>query len=245
MTNKVKTQTKTKTQTPQAPKPAKIKTKTEVRNASAQADKLVRGMDNNSVAIQKHQQEIEKKIAENAKSAVTVRSLIAGISNAALTAPAAPAKPAAQAKPAKAAKQPAKPAAKAAQAKAKPAAKSALKAKPAPKAPESGGDLNGKKGFKLDVVARDIIASAGKPLTAAEIYHGCEAIAKKNGFKVWSRQSLYNQLKITTRFTKSGDGAAATFQNAGSKASPKSATDQDAEEYVKKVEKNQAVANVS
>lgn len=245
-----KTKTTTKTQTPQAPKPAKIKTKTEVRNAAAQADKLIRGIDNNNVSIRKHQDEIEKKISENAKSTITARSLIAGISNAALVtpAPAPAAKPAAKtaAKPAPKAKPtPKKPAAKASPKKA--AAKPAPKAKPAkaPKAPESGSDLNGKKGFKLDVVARDIIAEAGKPLTAAEIYHGCEAVAKKHGFKVWSRQSLYNQLKITTRFTKSGDGAAATFQNAGTKAASKATTDQDAEDYVKKVEKNTAVANVS
>ena len=226
---KKKTNTDTKTQ--QAPKPAKIKTKTEVRNASAQADKLVRGMDNNSVSIQKHQQEIEKKIAENAKSAVTVRSLIAGISNVALTAQPAPA-------PAKA---------KTA-AKAKPAAKAA--AKPASKSASGGVEWRTK--HKLDIVARDIVASADKPLTAAEIYHGCEAYAKKHAFKdengdddCWSRQSLYNQLKIVARFTKSGDGATATYQNAASKAASKAATDQDADEYVKKVEKNQTVANVS
>jgi hypothetical protein len=261
MTSKTKTQTKTQT----APKPKKLQTKTEVRNAGAQADKLIRGIANNDESILKHQEQIEKKIQENGKNSTTLRSLIAGISNVAMTTPAPAAKVQAKPAPKASAKKPApkKPAAKA-KVQAKPAAKSTAKSKPAAKASSSTGWIDwrkqvgsdGKLKHKLDEVAADVIskftAKNGRSPTAADIFHGCEVYAKAEGFKdkhgnddCWSRQSLYNQLKITARFTKSGDGPTATFQNAGAKASAKSATDQDAEEYVKKVEKNTSVAHVS
>lgn len=271
MANKTKTQTKTQTTPagPQAPKAKKVQSKTEVRNAAAQADKLIRGIDNNNASIAKHQEQIDKKIAENNKSTALARSLIAGISNHALAQPVPAAKAAPASKkpaPAKAEKKPAtakpaakataKPAPKAKAASAKPAkapkaAKPAKTAKPAKAA--ASDDLNGKKGFKLDEVARDFISdfktkNAGKLPTAAEIYtQGCVPVAKKNNFKVWSRQSLYNQLKITTRFARTGEGPAATFDVVGQKTTSSSkTTDAEAENFVKSVEKGaQPVAHVS
>lgn len=261
---KTKTKTQTQTKTVSTPKPKKLQTKTEVRNAGAQADKLIRGIANNDESILKHQEQIGKKIQENGKNSSVLRSLIAGISNAAMVTPPAPAaKPAAQAKPASAKKPAPKTAAKKPAAKAKAQAKSAAKPKPVTKASSNTGWIDwrkqvgsdGKLKHKLDEVAADVIvkftAKNGRAPTAADIFHGCEVYAKAEGFKdkhgnddCWSRQSLYNQLKITTRFTKSGNGPAATFQNAGTKTSAKPATDQDAEDYIKKAEKN-AVAHVS
>lgn len=242
MTTKTKTQTATKTQTPAAAKPKKIQTKTEVRNAAAQADKLIRGIDNDVAAAKRLQEQADKKLEKATANSIVVRSLIAGISNAALTQQAAPApKPAAKpqakpaAKPAPAKKPEAKVAAK------KPAAKAAPKAaKPAAKASAASSD-----GARpdLDDVARDIISKAGKSLTAAAIYHGCQQLADKKGFKVWSRQSLYNQLKNPAKFSKTGDGAEATFDNVTQAASSK-VTDAEADKLIKKVEKDSVAASV-
>ncbi len=251
-----KTQTKTQTQGQSSqPKAKKLTSKTEVRNAAAQADKLIRGIDNNNASIRKHQEQIDKKIAENEKNAAVTRSLLAGISNVALTND--PSGPKAAVKPAPKAQ--AKPAVKkAAAAKSTPAKKAAVKPEkkaPAakPKAAASMADLNGKKGYKLDEVARDFIVdfkskNAGKLPTAAEIYtQGCVPVAKKHNFKVWSRQSLYNQLKITSRFSRTGDGPSATFDVVAQKAAPAGkTTDEAADKFVSEVSKTSTpVATVS
>lgn len=228
---------------------AKTQTKTEIRNNTAKAQKLLRGIDNETVAIKKDQEKLNARVKAVQESTRVVQTLIGGISNAALAAPSAQkpapaqakkpaAKPQAQAKK-PAAKVRAKPQAKkpAAKAQAKPAQKAAPKAqakkpaaKAAPKADKPKAPVSNRPPLKK--VITDILAKNGKPMGAAEIYK--EACQK---FGYWSRQSLYNALKDARSFSKDGDGFRA--------ASPKSTTtDVEAEDFVKKVEGNAATSTV-
>ena len=222
----------------------KTQTKTEVRNSTAKALKLLRGIDNEAQSIKKDQVKLDQRVKSLSQSAGEISKILSGISNTALASE--PAKPAAKAaKPAaKAAKPAAKPAAKAA---AKPAAKAA---KPAAKAAKPAAKAAAKPTAKatakaaakpaadrpaLKQVATDILKASGKPLTASEIY---KEATHRHGY--WSRQSLYNVLD-KGGFKKSGEGAKATFGISGSSQT----SDDEAEKFVSKVSGDASVATVS
>jgi len=226
----------------------KTQTKTEVRNSTAKALKLLRGIDNEAQSIKKDQVKLDQRVKSLSQSAGEISKILSGISNTALASE--PAKPAAKAaKPAaKAAKPAAKPAAKAA---AKPAAKAA---KPAAKAAKPAAKAAAKAAAKptakatakaaakpaadrpaLKQVATDILKASGKPLTASEIY---KEATHRHGY--WSRQSLYNVLD-KGGFKKSGEGAKATFGISGSSQT----SDDEAEKFVSKVSGDASVATVS
>ncbi len=207
---------------------AKTKTKTEIRNDSAKAQRILRGIDNNVAAAVKLRGQADKKLAQVVKDAAEIRGIVAGISNAALAPPSTSDAKKDTPKPTKAEAKKAtpKPAKKATPAKAKSPAKEA-----------ASEDLNVNRP-DLDGVIHSILEKAGKALTAAEVYHGCQQLATAKGFKVWSRQSLYNQLKNVKRFSKTGDGAAARFGNADK-------SDSEADKFVEKVARDSVAASVS
>ena len=228
----------------------KTQTKTEVRNSTAKALKLLRGIDNEAQSIKKDQVKLDQRVKSLSQSAGEISKILSGISNTALASePAKPAKPAAKAaKPAS--KAAAKPAAKAVKTAAKPAAKAAAKpaakaAKPAAKAAKPAAKAAAKPAAKaakaaadrpaLKQVATDILKASGKPLTASEIY---KEATHRHGY--WSRQSLYNVLD-KGGFKKSGEGAKATFGISGSSQT----SDDEAEKFVSKVSGDASVATVS
>ena len=225
----------------------KTQTKTEIRNNTAKATKLLRGIDNEAASIAKAQDALNKRVATVKKTAAQVTSLLAGISNTALAAPMSapkpvakkavkPAKKVVKAKAAKVAKKPvAKKVAKPAM-KAKPAAKKV--AKPvAAKAPKLT-----KAGERPPLISlMNAILDKTPGVTAAAI----NTALVSQGFK-FSRQSQYNQLKKTELYARTGEGAAATFKRASSSNSTKTApakaatktSDEEAEAFVEKSSTN-------
>lgn len=229
----------------------KTQTKTEIRNNTAKATKLLRGIDNEAASIAKTHDALNKRVAVVLKTAAQVTSLLAGISNTALAAPvpaSKPAKKAAKPKPAKAAK----PAKKAAVKKAAPkkAAKPVAKAKPAPKkaakpAAAAKAPKLAKAGERPPLVSlMNAILDKTPGVTAAAINTALVA----QGFK-FSRQSQYNQLKKTDLYARTGDGAAATFKRVtGAKAAPAKASktsDEEAEAFVEKASSNPVTATAT
>jgi hypothetical protein len=224
----------------------KTQTKSEIRNNTAKIGKLLRGIDNETLAIRKDQDKLSARVKTVQENTKAVHTLIGGISNAALTAP-APAKsnglpakkPAVKAQP-KTAKiaakgiktkltaKAAKPKAVAKTAKPKAAAKLAkVQAKPEKTPPASD-----RPSFKQ--VITEILA-VKEPQGAAEIY---KAACQKHGY--WSRQSLYNALKDAKSFSKNGEGYSRVQGSTKSTAT----SDSEADEFVSKVAENTATANV-
>jgi len=248
----------------------KTQTKTEVRNNTAKATKLLRGIDNEVASINKASEALNKRVATVAKNAAQAATLLVGISNTALATPAVtkPAvKPAAKKVDTKAAKKAAK---KAAAKTAKAAKKAVAKAKPAAKAAaKKPVKATAKKAAKAAGVKKPTAAKAApaKPVKAGErppLTQLMKAVLDKTpdvtaaainaaliaqGFK-FSRQSQYNQLKKTELFNKKGEGAAATFRNmavvAKAAAAPAAkTTDADADAFVAKATENPTTAAAS
>jgi hypothetical protein len=231
----------------------KTQTKTEVRNNTAKAAKLLRGIDNEVAAINKETAALNKRTAVVKQAAAQAMTLLTGLSGTALVgAGATAAKPAskpapkpakktakkAAAKPAKkaAAKPAAKPAKKAAAKAAAPKPAKKAAAKPAPK-PAKPGERPALFGVVVDVLNKT------PDVTAAAIYKTIESMGLH-----YSRQSLYNQLEKPA-FTKAGDGATATFRNAPGQAkaaAPAAKTsDADADAFVEKATANPATVAAS
>jgi hypothetical protein len=231
----------------------KTQTKTEIRNNTAKATKLLRGIDNEAAAIAKDQAKLNQRVENVKKSVTVVASLLGGISNTALAAPVAPAKPApaakkTAAKPAKPAKPAKKAAAKLAKAAAKKAAKTAKKAaaKAAPAKKAAKPAVAAKPGERpplKSLINGTLDAVSNEWTPAAEIY---KQVCAKAGY--FSRQSLYNALKDEKSYEKQGEGAAAKFRRvAGASASAKAApatktTDEEADKFVEKSTTNPATA---
>ena len=240
----------------------KTQSKTEIRNNTAKATKLLRGIDNEAAAIAKAQDALNKRVASVQKTAAQVSSLLTGISTTALAASTAvAAKPTAKAKPAKPVKKPT--------AKAKPVKKEAkptAKAKPAKPMVAKKAEAKPAKPAKAEkpvaakkAEAKPAPAKAGErpPLvqlinnvldttpgvTAAEIYKQVVAAA---GY--FSRQSVYVHLKKSDLYTKTGDGAAATFKRATGapeKAGKGGTSDEEAEAFAEKAGSNPVTAAVT
>ena len=233
-------------------KPAKstaINSKADIRNASAKVGKLLRGIDNDTAAVVKMKDQIDKKIGSITQSNGLVKDLVAGISTAALATPEPPKTKPVKAPPtpkaAKPVKAPAKPK------PAKPPVKKVEKAPVAkplkPPAKKTNGD---KSSVAIDErpplrqLLSDLISSK-KSIKSSDIYHNIEELADTAGFAVWSRQSVYSLLKKLVEqneIVKSGDGADAIYSlPAGQHVV---ATDDEADRLISKVESSSAVAAV-
>jgi len=246
----------------------KTQTKTEVRNNTAKATKLLRGIDNEVASINKASEALNKRVATVAKNAAQAATLLVGISNTALATPAVVAKPAVKPAAKKADKKAAK---KAAAKTAKKAAKAVAKAKPATKKAVKAAAKKPVKAVAKKAATKSAKPASAKPVKAGErppLTQLMKAVLDKTpdvtaaaintaliaqGFK-FSRQSQYNQLKKTELFTKKGEGAAATFRNAAGAAkaaavpAPAPATkttDADADAFVEKSTSNPTTAAAS
>jgi hypothetical protein len=229
--------------------PAKLETKNDLRVATAQLMKTIKGIDNDVVSVNKLRDNFFKSADGLKEKAVQAQTLAMAISNksfelhtsnevaekalktatklAASTAAKAPAK--APTKPTKAEAKPAK-----VKAEAKPAKAKEAKAKPA-KAKETktvSGSVDNRP--QLKAVIKTALESASNPLTAAEIFQAAKSVADKDGFKVWSRQSLYNQLEDRKSFSKDGDKDKAVYTIASS------LVEEDVENFLKKTASSSA-----
>lgn len=202
-------------------KPAATKkpTKTEVKpptpkQAHIKIQTLLKGIDNSTAAVDKHQTIVKKNTDD-------IKKLVSGLE---VQAPkAAPAVKAAPVAKTPAAKKVAPVAVKAAK-KAAPAAKKAVAAK-------NGAAKSNENRPPLKDVLRGFINDAGAGVSAADLYNRSKDFAAKNQAEEWSRQSVYNALKDAKTFTKKGN----EYVNAGSNssASPK-VSDDEAEQFVEK-----------
>jgi hypothetical protein len=247
---------------------SKTQTKTEIRNNTAKIGKLLRGIDNETLAIKRDHDKLGSRVKAVQENARSVQTLIGGISNTALATPVKPAKVAAAKKPE--AKKPAKVAA------AKKPAKKLEAKKPVSKKPEAkkpAKKLEAKKPAKavakkpeakkpakvaaakkpvaakaeknvagnrppLKKVISDIITKNGKPMGAAEIY---KEVCQQFGY--YSRQSLYNALKDNKSFAKNGEEYKVVESQTPSAKS--AVSDSEAEDFVRKVDEDVATSTLS
>jgi outer membrane biosynthesis protein TonB len=223
---------------------SKTQTKTEIRNNTAKIGKLLRGIDNDTLAIKKDQAKLNVRIKAVQDSAKTVQTLIGGISNMALAAPASlkkvqfkkpEPKTASKVSP-KAPKAPKKPTPKKAATKTAAPKKDLKKATKAPAAVKASTSESPQDRPSLKKVITDIILKNGKPMGAADIY---KIACQKFGY--WSRQSLYNALKDNKAFAKKGEGYDVPDS---SPISISETSDSEAEKFVQRVEGNSATSAV-
>jgi hypothetical protein len=172
-----------------------------------QVEKMIRGLDNESFKLAKSVSSLTEKISQANQH---LSSMLSDRTNG----PQTSAKPVVKAeKPEKPKTAPklSKPVAKEKPAKPATVAKEKpVKAeKPAkPVAQPAGND--GRPSFK-ELVVKNL---AKKEMTTGELYTAAEAAAEKGGFKVWSRQSLYNIIEKGVEkgeIGKSGEGATAKY----------------------------------
>lgn len=252
----------------------KTQTKTEIRNNTAKATKLLRGIDNETAAIAKGTEALNKRTEKVVKDVATVTALFLGMSNTATAAvsakpvpapkpaakpaaktaakPAAktapkPAKPAKTPKPALAAKTAKKPAAKAAPKPTKKvAAKTAPKAKPVKAAkPVAAGERPKLKTVLNALMDAATAANGGKPSPLTRpVLY--KQVCDQHGY--YSRQSLYNALDDTKSYTKVSVKIDDKSEDAYIRA-PGAATsgtsDEEAAAFVEKVDGAPAVSAVS
>jgi len=206
----------------------KTQSKTEIRNSSAKATKLLQGIDNEAISIGKESEKLGKRIATVKKNVAEAKTLLTGLSTAALqSSPVPAAKAVKPAKPAAVKKEPAVKVAKAA----KPA-KVAKAAKPA-KAQVKKED--GERPPIKDII-NTILSKTSEPLTAAKIYSQGVAIV---GY--FSRQALYTALKDSV-YIKTGDKATATYSLGGRAVSKTS--DEEVDAFIEKSNVSEAVQAV-
>jgi predicted transcriptional regulator len=203
------------------------KTKTEIRNATAQAGKLLRGIDNNVASFLRLRDQINAKVTDIQRSAARTQTLLMGISNAALQPEVKPAVSRAVLKPAtKPATKPAKSVAPKEKPESEKPEKKTIKVKPETKKTSNRPELR--------QVINQALETGDK--TAAAIYHVATEIATKDGFSVWSRQSLYNLLDKAVgkgEISKTGDGAGAIYSRL---LQSNDTADEEAERLLQRVE---------
>lgn len=224
---------KTKTQSP----PAKLETKTQIRNGAARGDKLLRGIDNQIVRLEK---DTKSKVDVLKAQAQEVRMIFTGLTNAALTTPAPAPKPAKAPAAAKAPTAAKTSTAKAAPAKkaAAPAKKTAAEKKPAAEKPAKKETAKAKSNDApaadpnrppLREVLKGLIKKNG-PTPAGDLY---KAAVQTYGY--WSRTSFYNIVKDLP-FVKNGENLSLADAET---------SDDEAEKFVNSVKENTDVATVS
>lgn len=222
-------------------KPAKsttISSKTDIRNASAKVGKLLKGIDNDTAAVVKMKDQLDKKIGSITQASNTVKELVSGISNAALATPPEPPKvKPAQSKTVKT--EAAKPT-KAPVAAKKPPTSTPVKPT---KKPENGKAVMVERPPLRQLII-DLVNDK-QSIKSSDIYPVIEAKAKTGGFPVWSRQSVYGLLKKLTEqneFAKTGDGSDAVYSVPVMRNTV--ASDDDADRLINKVANSSAVAAV-
>lgn len=190
----------------------------------AKANNLLKGIDNSSVAIKKHQATIEASVEQ-------VRNLVDGIGNQPAPAP-KPVKAAAPKSTEKVATKPtAKPAAK--------AAKAAMPKKATPVKAAKTATSTEDSGPTIKEAAIAVLRKEGKAMKAADIWH----TAQKTYNRTWSRQVLYNALnKNTDIFVRSGDDFG--LNPKVSTVVPTNGKKDDADAFVERVSKNETVSTV-
>jgi hypothetical protein len=231
-----------------------------VRNVTAQVTKIFKGIDNDTTAVVKMQSQMNKRIDNIVQSNNRAKDLVNNISNVALTAATTPAKVATPAvkpvtaKPVKAAPVPPKSVAKKVVAKPVKAAKAAkvAVAKPAKVAKAEVIKTTTKVVDNRPQLRQLILDTIGKkqPITAANIYHVAEEVAKLGSFKVWTRQSMYSlleKLNEQKEIHKTGEGPTATYEiptKVVATSSDEDDDDSEADRLVARVETTAAVADV-
>lgn len=240
---------KTTKSTVKTPAKSTVNPKINIRNTSAKVTRLLKGIDNDTSAVVKMQDQLNKRITNITQSSSLAKDLVNGLSNAIITAP-TPAKPA-KTQPAKPAKPAKVPVTK--QAKAKPVKQAKVvpvKIKPVKpvKAEKITSDI---KSVDNRPQLRQLIidtVNKQKPITAANIYHVAETVAKLNNFKVWTRQSMYSLLEklvAQKELTKTGEGPSANYGNSETVVSKATGSDdEEADRLVARVETTSATADV-
>jgi hypothetical protein len=219
-----------------------VSTKNDIKNIAVYANRLIRGIDNETASVRKVLESNNKRMDKVTESINNLSKVLAAVTNAAITnadtgrtekattkastntSTKSTAKPASKTS-AKAAKVAPKTAAKVSKPTAKPNNAKAAKA-----APQAGADNRP----PLKKVIDSILSKHNGPVKASVIY--AEATS---GGTHWSRQSLYNALKDTARYTKIGDGNDMAYQVA---TKPSTVTEDEADKIINKIET--AVANV-
>jgi hypothetical protein len=188
--------------------------------------KLLKGIDNSTAQIRKHQSVIEGSVPE-------LQKLFGGLANSP-----APPKPNGQKAPAKTKASP-KPAKVPAKATAKTPAKAPAKAKTPAKTPSLAKDKPKTNKVKPPVVGRpalkqaaqNVMSSNGGVMTAADIW---KATVSQYGY--WSRQSLYKALEDEKVFTRNSENK---FSLVG-----KSKSDDKADAFVADVAADVAISKI-
>lgn len=209
-----------------------INNKTDVKNIALMANRLLKGIDNETAAVMKLLKNNNERIEKVAENLEQLSRVVSTVTNAAITNSAQGAVSAAKQSPKSSPKSPAP-------------AKNI-------KQPNTGKNVSKKteikaKGQKNAAVSADrpplknvIDGILGKynggPVKASVIYS--EACSGK---EKWSRQSFYNALKDNSRYARSGDGADTTYRLVKSTT----ITEDETENLIRKAESNySAIANV-
>lgn len=228
MASQKNTQTKTKTPTDSMKKNEKQEKPMTPKQAVTKATSLLRGIDNSTGIIKKHQEVIDRSIEQ-------VKSIVAGIGNQSVApAPTVNAKPSAKPVVAKKSAKPAKPA----------SAKKASGPKAAPKAaqkPVAKPAQAQSQGPTIKDAAIAVLKENGGVMKASEIWHK----AQEKFSRTWSRQVLYNAFdKNPDIFVQTGDGYKYGGVAKQAQATGMKREDKDVDSFIERASKNEAVSSV-
>jgi hypothetical protein len=233
-----------------------VNNKNDLRNIASYANKLLKGIDNDTASVKRDQENINRRIDRVNENLVNLTKAVNAVANAAISnsVPAATKtaekKPVAntsakvvktQDKPAKTTKLASKPVSNGSSAK-KAAKKAAKVATVSVEHQNTGAVKAAPKIIRaveerpaLKTVIDRILAGKTEAIKASYIYN--EA-CKLHG--QWSRQSLYNALKDTNRYVRVGDGVEASYKLI---TKVNTVTEDETEKMITRVE-SAAVANV-
>lgn len=197
------------------------------KQAAIKAGSLLRGIDNSTVAIKKHQEIIEHSIEQ-------VKSIVAGIGNQVVAQPAASKPtPASKAKSTTKKDKPAKPA-KATVAKKASTTPPKAAQKPAQAQSQSPGTT-------IKDAAIAVLKENGGVMKASEIWHKAQEKFKRT----WSRQVLYNAFDKNPDIFVQAEGG---YKYGGVAKQVQVTTlkqdDKDVDSFIARASKNEAVSNV-
>lgn len=213
------------------------------KNVTAALSRTLKGLDNEANSARKAHDALNSKLDKITESVSSLNRLVAGLSNASVTTvPAAKTAVKSDAKPVAKVNKPVGVKKNEVPEKDPPANvvnKSHAVAKGAGEVEVVKIDgpvpTNGSAKPPLKGVIESVLNDSTSPLSAANIY---TLVTAKYG--TWSRQSLYNALKDDKRFSKTGEGAEATYSVVKSQASTPAVTDDEADLLIKKMETNSA-----
>ena len=207
---------------------------------------MLKGIDNDTTAVVKMQDQLNKKTQNIIQTNGLVKELVNGISNAALATPeplkAKPVKAAPPPKPVKTAK-PVKTSAKPVKTATVKPAKAAAKKPAKSNGTKNGGSVSIDERPPLRQLLTDLI-SGKQSVKSSDVYHQVEDLASTGGFEVWSRQSVYSLLKklvSQNEIVKVGEGPDAVYSLP---TGQNLASDDEADRLITKVEGSSAIASV-